>query len=1505
MYASPHRPRPSFLSLPTDIYLRIFTHFQRLTPPSLPLLYPAQIHPSLLPLSRTLYFRHTVLTSLARFDSFQTLIEEDSHAWEREKRRTEEVVRIIEMLGGLRELRVVNVKTLGEELSRMDEVLPWMTEMTRACCHHLPTACQRAHTPSHSPSLPMTDYLTKLPTELFLDICQRVQDAKQGPYLGAISKAFLPFAREATFGKTTITTYLDLTYKDVKDVGLPTKKDLGKLFGRVPRTTTLSIVGSTRIAKMVLSPPALGAFFPSLNSLAIEDPFDEWSNPFAPTHFAALRNYPLLHYLGLDVSRRRESLGRHRGGDLPPWRPCRWWLCLRGPLLDNPAAHDLIRWMDRLEGLSLFDVSWTRPIESLKDLLDSVSQPIGVQQLSLARIGAVVANGRLQYLEDDVSSVLPSFTGLTARLEFFTGAFHRDCLPVICGMQHLQKLIFHPSTCDSTHDLKGLVSGLAKSSNLRKIVLNQVVDASLLPLWDVWREKGISRYHGWTDDFTLEGLADLLEIADEKGVKFEGLAVDLVREELARRRKAADTSKASRQGGALLTPLAFSSLELADLVSPHDHSLPMTDYLTKLPTELFLDICQRVQDAKQGPYLGAISKAFLPFAREATFGETTVRTYARLQKLCDMVGTGRETLASIGDLRLALLQAEDHNLPNAKDLTNLFRALVNTIELEVEGSNRIAKMVLAPVKSRRSWPTLPRLESLTIEDPLEGWANPFAPAHYVDLVYYPEMHSLDLLIERSRASLGRYQPCDLPAFPPFGWFLAFRGPILDNPAMPDLLDWFESPRGLYLHDTPVEEAATSGSLASLLSKVPDPDSVTCLSLCRMEGAENLNTALQALPNVSTALEFGAGTWHPDCLAAVRGMKHLEELCFDRWTTVTVCDLASLIVGPDKHPSLKVVSLHNIWDNEMESDWVDDESDDQSDRYEGWTDDFTLEGLADLLEIADKEGVQLEGLAVDLAREEFARRLKAAATSKASNVVEIPSSLCYLSARARVGRERHFTLLSSSCSLARCSRSRYQLRGLVLTAITYAHPPNTFTRLRTRPGALLTSFASSSLAPVDLASSHDYSLAMTDYLTKLPVELFLDICQRVQDAKQGPYLGAVSKAFVSFAREATFGDTTVKTYERLQKLCNLATLSPSAIASVRSLYLPLKNAHDDGIPRAFDLAVLLARLTGLNVLDIERAPRVAKTVLAPTSARRPLPRLTGLRIDDPLEGWANPFAISHYVNLYQYPNLFNLTLHVEREVDSLGPYHATDEPEWAPFCWSVTLRGPILDNPAARDFVHWLRSSDAPYLHDYSKTRTDDSFASFLEVVRDPQDLRGLSLLRLAEAKEDLHLALERFENLFGLELRAGTTLKPCLSTLRSLASLERLFFYVGAKVTTKDLKSLVTGRGKLPLLNLVGLHVLFDNCVFLAQDYGGIPEDYAYDYYEYSDNPRYYGWTSDFTLDGLVDLLEIADEEGIKFEGLAVKLAREELAYRKIEEARKKRHAAAKEAAMMAQLEAV
>ncbi|KAL7337762.1 hypothetical protein BJY59DRAFT_450552 [Rhodotorula toruloides] len=141
----------------------------------------------------------------------------------------------------------------------------------------------------------------------------------------------------------------------------------------------------------------------------------------------------------------------------------------------------------------------------------------------------------------------------------------------------------------------------------------------------------------------------------------------------------------------------------------------MTDYLTKLPTELFLDICQRVQDAKQGPYLGAVSKAFLRLAREATFGDTTVRTYDRLQKLCDMAKCASDVVLSIRTLRLELEDAKDLDLPKSKELTALFQSLVNTTALDVRGSSRIAKMVLAPRKGRRSSPSLPCLQALSID----------------------------------------------------------------------------------------------------------------------------------------------------------------------------------------------------------------------------------------------------------------------------------------------------------------------------------------------------------------------------------------------------------------------------------------------------------------------------------------------------------------------------------------------------------------------------------------------------------------------------------------------------------------------------------------------------------------------------------------------------------------------------------------------------------------------
>ncbi|BGP27877.1 hypothetical protein JCM10295v2_006855 [Rhodotorula toruloides] len=391
--------------------------------------------------------------------------------------------------------------------------------------------------------------------------------------------------------------------------------------------------------------------------------------------------------------------------------------------------------------------------------------------------------------------------------------------------------------------------------------------------------------------------------------------------------------------------------------------------------------------------------------------------------------------------------------------------------------------------------------------------------------------------------------------------------------------------------------------------------------------------------------------------------------------------------------------------------------------------------------------------------------------------------------------------------------------------------------------------------------------MTDYLTKLPTELFLDICQRVQDAEQGPYLGAVSNA-----------DRAV------------------AIASIETLYLELKGEPDDGTPCATDLTNLFFRLESVESLHVVGSARIVMMVLAPSGTHRLLPALQNLCIDDPLDGWANPFAPTHYAGLSHY-YLFELELNIDRPLATLGPSSSM-----------VTLRGPILDNPAVRDFLCWLRRPRMLVMYDLTRGHSEDSLASLLANVQEPEEVRSLGLLRLSGPIEQLGGTLECFSNLLAIKFRAGGFSSGCIADLGRMEKLKHIDFVYGAKLTIEDLASLISGPCKPPQLDAVALVLVWDNYADLAAQYGGDPLDYAREC-EMDGLPRYSGWTDDFTLEGLADLVETADKECIKLTGLAVKLAREELTCRKrlreLEEARKKRRAAAKEAATRAQLEAV
>ncbi|BGP35685.1 hypothetical protein JCM10296v2_007537 [Rhodotorula toruloides] len=327
------------------------------------------------------------------------------------------------------------------------------------------------------------------------------------------------------------------------------------------------------------------------------------------------------------------------------------------------------------------------------------------------------------------------------------------------------------------------------------------------------------------------------------------------------------------------------------------------DYLKSLPLELFDYICDLVATAKPKQYLGGISKAFLSTSRRLCFAITTARSFQSLQQLCRLVSESPGMAFSVKELRLDL-KGEAIGHPRAKELAMLFGALTSTTHLEIEGSARIAKMVLAP---KTAGQYLPNLFSICLIDPFHGWANPFAPNHYANLKHYPNFNVLELMY----------------------------------------------PEGLYLHET--EPLTATESLGSLLDCLPMPDGLCWLSLACFGGQANLAQVLTKF-NLSYGLEFRSGTYHRDCLPAISKMQELEELSFYDNPCITIRDLTTLITGPGKLASLVKVELHNVWDRWKEEEWIDDFGY-ESERYGGWSSEFSLSGLADLLKIADEEGVE--------------------------------------------------------------------------------------------------------------------------------------------------------------------------------------------------------------------------------------------------------------------------------------------------------------------------------------------------------------------------------------------------------------------------------------------------------------------------------------------------------------------------------------------------------------------
>ncbi|GAA5947979.1 hypothetical protein JCM10213_007674 [Rhodosporidiobolus nylandii] len=157
-------------------------------------------------------------------------------------------------------------------------------------------------------------------------------------------------------------------------------------------------------------------------------------------------------------------------------------------------------------------------------------------------------------------------------------------------------------------------------------------------------------------------------------------------------------------------------------------------------------------------------------------------------------------------------------------------------------------------------------------------------------------------------------------------------------------------------------------------------------------------------------------------------------------------------------------------------------------------------------------------------------------------------------------------------------------------------------------------------------------------------------------------------------------------------------------------------------------------------------------------------------------------------------------------------------------------------------------------------------AKLLEALPRPAKLTALTLGRVdpSALADGGHLdILHRFSNLASLELRCNSFTAADLPHLRSLPNLSRLVFGRETSISTSQLLDLAFGSDSLPSLRTLRLDLVYK----------------PFPAFFHTSPLAYHGWTATFTFDGVGELLDVAEKQGVKLIGLAAGLVRREREY--------------------------
>ncbi|GAA6023580.1 hypothetical protein JCM10207_005721 [Rhodosporidiobolus poonsookiae] len=338
-------------------------------------------------------------------------------------------------------------------------------------------------------------------------------------------------------------------------------------------------------------------------------------------------------------------------------------------------------------------------------------------------------------------------------------------------------------------------------------------------------------------------------------------------------------------------------MELQCTIGPKDH-------LSRLPAELLAWIFELAWGSQQ--LAGPLSRALLPFDRNARFKFVEVESFAQLFRLAAIFRANRTLPHLIKELHY--FNDDPSDIPADFSLEAFFASLEQLSSLVIGGDHihRIVTFVLSPTFPAS---VSPLLSCLSIELP-DHAANPWDPAHFQHLAFLPRLGYM---------SLSAFQnDVELPASPQ-------PAPPVTLSHLTDLNLWVtNSPGGRGAACALVNSCPSLHTLDLASNNPADLAAVlegsTCpaldrLNLCVLSpGSIGHNPPFpfdHFLPRFPTIrhLRLDYGTFTSSTLPAhLAALPSLSTLTFDRDALVGYTTLCALVEGSTRFRSLERVTL---------------------------------------------------------------------------------------------------------------------------------------------------------------------------------------------------------------------------------------------------------------------------------------------------------------------------------------------------------------------------------------------------------------------------------------------------------------------------------------------------------------------------------------------------------------------------------------------------------------------